>query len=93
MSDVEKAVDRNFHHPFQPYEIQKQFMTTLYQCIEDGKIGIFESPTGEQASGAFSYGWLTWSAGTVSLSCSVLYYLACVAFGNSSFYCETRRAD
>lgn len=26
-------------------------MSVLYQCIEDGKIGIFESPTGKQAKG------------------------------------------
>ena len=38
-----------FHHPFEPYSIQKQLMTALYQCIEDGKIGIFESPTGKQS--------------------------------------------
>ncbi|KAK5125880.1 ATP-dependent DNA helicase chl1, partial [Cryomyces antarcticus] len=34
-----------FHHPYQPYEIQKQFMSALYECIEEGKVGIFESPT------------------------------------------------
>ncbi|KAI9676718.1 MAG: ATP-dependent DNA helicase chl1 [Bathelium mastoideum] len=38
--------EKDFHHPYQPYDIQKQFMTTLYNCIEDGKVGIFESPTG-----------------------------------------------
>ncbi|KAI9816568.1 MAG: ATP-dependent DNA helicase chl1 [Pycnora praestabilis] len=27
---------RDFHHPFQPYEIQEQFMTALYECIERG---------------------------------------------------------
>lgn len=46
VSDVEKAAERNFYHPFKPYDIQKQFMSALYQCIEDGNIGIFESPTG-----------------------------------------------
>jgi Rad3-related DNA helicase len=44
---AQSGMDQNFHHPYQPYDIQKQFMTALYQCIEDGKIGIFESPTGE----------------------------------------------
>ena len=42
MEDAEK-----FHHPFQPYDIQLQFMRALYECIDQGKIGIFESPTGE----------------------------------------------
>ena len=36
----------DFHHPFQPYEIQKDFMSSLYMCIERGMVGIFESPTG-----------------------------------------------
>lgn len=39
-----------FHHPYEPYDIQLQFMRALYDCIEQGKIGIFESPTGEQES-------------------------------------------
>jgi chromosome transmission fidelity protein 1 len=37
---------KDFYHPFEPYDIQRQFMAGLYQSIEDGKIGIFESPTG-----------------------------------------------
>ncbi|OJD29995.1 atp-dependent rna helicase chl1 [Diplodia corticola] len=41
------AQQRNFHHPYEPYEIQKQLMSALYECIETGKVGIFESPTGE----------------------------------------------
>lgn len=43
-----------FYHPFEPYEIQRQFMTSLYQCIEDGKVGIFESPTGKQAERGYA---------------------------------------
>ncbi|KAG9528532.1 ATP-dependent RNA helicase CHL1, partial [Aureobasidium melanogenum] len=35
-----------FHHPYEPYDIQLQFIRALYDCIEQGKIGIFESPTG-----------------------------------------------
>ncbi|KAI5257345.1 DNA repair helicase [Aureobasidium subglaciale] len=38
---------KKFHHPYEPYDIQLQFMRTLYDCIEQGKVGIFESPTGE----------------------------------------------
>ncbi|KAL1983100.1 hypothetical protein VTN96DRAFT_513 [Rasamsonia emersonii] len=37
---------QKFYHPYSPYEIQLQFMRALYDCIESGKIGIFESPTG-----------------------------------------------
>lgn len=37
-----------FHHPFTPYEIQLQFMQALYGCLEDGKVAVFESPTGKR---------------------------------------------
>jgi chromosome transmission fidelity protein 1 len=46
---------KDFHHPFEPYDIQRQFMTALYQSIEDGKIGIFESPTGQQQTNVGKY--------------------------------------
>jgi hypothetical protein len=36
-----------FYHPYEPYDIQLQFMRALYDCIEQGKIGVFESPTGK----------------------------------------------
>ena len=45
--DSEKVVaarDR-FHHPFTPYAIQETFMETVYQVLEDGKVGILESPS------------------------------------------------
>lgn len=38
--------DIDFHHPYTPYPIQEEFMYTVYKVIEDGKIGILESPTG-----------------------------------------------
>ncbi|KAH0073180.1 ATP-dependent RNA helicase CHL1, partial [Aureobasidium melanogenum] len=52
-----------FHHPYEPYDIQLQFMRTLYNCIEQGKIGIFESPTGTRLEGkslSLACGSLTW---------------------------------
>ncbi|KAI9783641.1 MAG: ATP-dependent DNA helicase chl1 [Candelina submexicana] len=51
---------RAFHHPYQPYEIQNEFMNALYDCIEEGKIGIFESPTGTGKSLSLICGALTW---------------------------------
>jgi hypothetical protein len=47
MSDPQaKAID--FHHPFTPYDVQLQFMRTVYDVLEkgNGQIGILESPTG-----------------------------------------------
>ena len=35
-----------FPFPFKPYDIQKDFMRSLYTALERGCIGIFESPTG-----------------------------------------------
>jgi hypothetical protein len=36
----------DFHHPYTPYDIQETFMSTVYQVLEEGKVGILESPTG-----------------------------------------------
>lgn len=51
---------KDFHHPFQPYDIQQQFMEAMYECIEDGKVGIFESPTGTGKSLSLICSSLTW---------------------------------
>jgi hypothetical protein len=39
---------RDFHHPFTPYQIQEEFMETVYRVLEGGggRVGILESPTG-----------------------------------------------
>ncbi|XP_066446995.1 ATP-dependent DNA helicase DDX11 isoform X3 [Eleutherodactylus coqui] len=49
-----------FPFPFHPYPIQEQFMTALYQVLEDGKVGIFESPTGTGKSLSLICGSLAW---------------------------------
>lgn len=36
----------HFPFPYQPYNIQEQFMQALYKTLDQGKVGIFESPTG-----------------------------------------------
>lgn len=51
---------KDYHHPFQPYDIQQQFMDAMYRCIEDGKVGIFESPTGTGKSLSLICSSLTW---------------------------------
>ena len=37
---------QEFPFPFTPYDIQTQLMSKIYEALELGKIGIFESPTG-----------------------------------------------
>ena len=43
-----KAVlpQKDFHHPYTPYAIQEEFMHIVYQVLEQGNVGILESPTG-----------------------------------------------
>lgn len=52
--------ERDFHHPYEPYDIQIEFMNAVYDCLEDGKVGIFESPTGTGKSLSLICGSLTW---------------------------------
>ena len=36
--------------PYEPYPIQQDFMQALYETIDNGQIGLFESPTGASAT-------------------------------------------
>ncbi|XP_015593947.1 ATP-dependent DNA helicase DDX11 isoform X2 [Cephus cinctus] len=49
-----------FIFPFPPYAIQEDFMKNLYFCLENGKLGIFESPTGTGKSLSIICGALKW---------------------------------
>jgi chromosome transmission fidelity protein 1 len=49
-----------FSFPFEPYDIQKQFMEQMYRVLEDGKIGLFESPTGTGKSLSIICSCLRW---------------------------------
>ena len=44
---MEPAI-KDFHHPYNPYDIQIELMNVIYECIAERKIGILESPTGMQ---------------------------------------------
>ena len=41
-----EIIPDSFPFPFEPYDIQRDFMKCLYDAINSCKIGIFESPTG-----------------------------------------------
>ncbi|KAL2268067.1 hypothetical protein VTJ83DRAFT_2913 [Remersonia thermophila] len=52
----------NFHHPYQPYDVQLDFMRTVYDILEkgSGQVGILESPTGTGKSLSLLCASLTW---------------------------------
>uniref|UniRef100_A0A3Q2Y8N9 DEAD/H (Asp-Glu-Ala-Asp/His) box helicase 11 n=1 Tax=Hippocampus comes TaxID=109280 RepID=A0A3Q2Y8N9_HIPCM len=49
-----------FPFPYQPYTIQEEFMRCLYSALDQGKVGIFESPTGTGKSLSLICGALSW---------------------------------
>lgn len=49
-----------YSFPMKPYDIQLDFMKRLYETIENGEFGIFESPTGTGKSLSIICGALTW---------------------------------
>ncbi|KAL2179520.1 uncharacterized protein P884DRAFT_107424, partial [Thermothelomyces heterothallicus CBS 202.75] len=55
-------VPTNFHHPYTPYDVQLEFMRTVYDVLEkgDGQVGILESPTGTGKSLSLICATLTW---------------------------------
>ncbi|KAL9035929.1 MAG: hypothetical protein Q9214_006363 [Letrouitia sp. 1 TL-2023] len=54
------SAPKDFHHPFKPYAIQYGLMTAIYDCLSDGQIGIFESPTGTGKSLSLLCAALSW---------------------------------
>lgn len=51
---------KSFCHPYVPYDIQLEFMQHLYDCLEHGKVAVFESPTGTGKSLSLICGAVTW---------------------------------
>lgn len=51
---------QDFPFPFLPYKIQADFMKSLYDCLENGNLGIFESPTGTGKTLSIICGALKW---------------------------------
>ncbi|KAK9456444.1 helicase C-terminal domain-containing protein [Dipodascopsis uninucleata] len=58
--DMRKSNTKDFHHPYKPYDTQIEFMNSVYDAIEERKIGIFESPTGTGKSLSLICAALTW---------------------------------
>ncbi|ORY58908.1 helicase C-terminal domain-containing protein [Pseudomassariella vexata] len=52
----------DFHHPYTPYDVQEQFMGTVYGVLEKGnsQVGILESPTGTGKSLSLICAAVTW---------------------------------
>lgn len=46
--------------PYEPYDIQKDFMTSLRRALDDRAIGLFESPTGTGKTLSLICGALSW---------------------------------
>uniref|UniRef100_A0A671VRG8 ATP-dependent DNA helicase DDX11 n=1 Tax=Sparus aurata TaxID=8175 RepID=A0A671VRG8_SPAAU len=55
-----RTTEAQFPFPYQPYDIQEQFMQALYSALDQGKVGIFESPTGTGKSLSLICGALSW---------------------------------
>ncbi|KAI5919437.1 helicase C-terminal domain-containing protein [Camillea tinctor] len=63
MDEVTEGVQKlDFHHPYTPYNVQTQFMTTAYNVLQqgEGRVGILESPTGTGKSLSLICAALTW---------------------------------
>ena len=43
---VKRARAHPFGFPFPPYTVQESLMADVYRCLEEGGVGVFESPTG-----------------------------------------------
>ncbi|XP_063976651.1 ATP-dependent DNA helicase DDX11 [Diachasmimorpha longicaudata] len=52
--------ETDFPFPFPPYNIQRDFMKSLYNCLDEGNLGIFESPTGTGKTMSIISGALKW---------------------------------
>lgn len=60
--DDDETMAAKYHHPYTPYDVQMQFMKTVYDVCEqgDGQVGILESPTGTGKSLSLLCAALTW---------------------------------
>ena len=38
--------DIDVQFPFKPYKVQEDYMSKVIECLQEGKHGVLESPTG-----------------------------------------------
>ena len=57
---VALAESHPYGFPFPPYALQHRFMDSLYKCLDEGGVGVFESPTGTGKSLSLICGALRW---------------------------------
>lgn len=46
---------QNYGFPYQPYDGQIKYMDALYKALQEGKVGILESPTGTVYSNRYTF--------------------------------------
>lgn len=75
---------KDFHHPYTPYDIQEAFMGTVYQVLQDGKVGILESPTGTVSTFILNNALFTWlyARDRIGSNRRALYYYTDQRLGN-----------
>ena len=69
------AVPDEFDFPFTPYGIQIDFMKKLYETVENGQIGIFESPTGTGKSLSIICSALKWLKGGIQYGMRKIFHI------------------
>ncbi|KAI1101125.1 DNA repair helicase [Jackrogersella minutella] len=63
MEEITDGIGKiDFHHPYTPYDVQEQFMNSVYDVLQrgEGQVGILESPTGTGKSLSLICAALTW---------------------------------
>jgi len=69
MSDANTGARTFPAFPYPPYAIQQEFMCNLYDSLQQGQIGLFESPTGRLPPSEMHAGFARACAGRSQLPC------------------------
>jgi len=58
--DAKRPRGQPFGFPFPPYGVQESLMSDIYRCLDEGGVGVFESPTGTGKSLSLICSTLRW---------------------------------